>query len=65
LNGLQQLDGYVHRVIDAKYGATKRGRMKGAQQETFDAIDALKPYKGANDLLGSLYRPNNIESTAC
>jgi len=42
LNGLQQLDGYVHRVIDAKYGATKRGRMTGAQQETFDAIDALK-----------------------
>jgi hypothetical protein len=45
----------------AKYEAKKRGKMEGARQETFDAIDALKPYKGGNDLLWSLYRLNNIE----
>jgi hypothetical protein len=45
----------------AKYEAKKRGRMEGARQETFDAIDALKPYKGGNDLLWVLYRLNNIE----
>ncbi len=44
-----------------KYEATKRGKMEGARQETFDAIDALKPYKGGNDLLWVLYRLNNIE----
>lgn len=45
----------------AKYEAKKRGIMEGARQETFDAIDALKPYKGGNDLLWVLYRLNNIE----
>lgn len=35
--------------------------MEGALQETFDAIDVLKPYKGGNDLLWALYRLNNIE----
>jgi len=45
----------------AKYEAVKRGKMKGARQETFDAIDALKPYKGGNDLLWVLYKLNNIE----
>ena len=44
-----------------KYEAKKRGKMQGARQETFDAIDALKPYKGGNDLLWTLYRLNNIE----
>jgi len=45
----------------AKYEAGKRRRMEGAHQETFDAIDALKPYKGENDRLWALYRLNNIE----
>jgi hypothetical protein len=45
----------------AKYEASKRKRMKGARPETFDAIDALQPYKGGNDLVWSLYRLNNIE----
>lgn len=45
----------------AKYEAKKRGKMEGASQGTFDAIDALKPYKGGNDLLWILYRLNNIE----
>ncbi len=44
-----------------KYEAKKRGKIEGARQETFDAIDALKPYKGGNDLLWALYRLNNIE----
>jgi hypothetical protein len=44
-----------------KYEAVKRGKMKGSRQETFDAIDALKPYKGGNDLLWILYKLNNIE----
>lgn len=45
----------------AKYEAKKRGKIEGARQETFDAIDALKPYKGGNDPLWMLYRLNNIE----
>jgi hypothetical protein len=45
----------------AKYEAKKQGKMQGADQKTFDAIDALKPYKGGNDLLWILYRLNNIE----
>jgi hypothetical protein len=44
-----------------KYEAKKAGKMEGAAKETFDAIDALKPYKGGNDLLWMLYRLNNIE----
>jgi hypothetical protein len=45
----------------AKYETKKRGKIEGASQKTFDAIDALKPYKGGNDLLWVLYRLNNIE----
>lgn len=45
----------------AKYEAKKYGKMEGASQNTFDAIDTLKPYKGGNDLLWVLYRLNNIE----
>jgi hypothetical protein len=44
-----------------KYEAKKQGKMQGARQETFEAIDALKPYKGGNDPLWMLYRLNNIE----
>jgi hypothetical protein len=45
----------------AKYDAKKRGKMEGARPETFDAIDALKPYQGGNHLLWKLYRLNNLE----
>jgi hypothetical protein len=45
----------------AKYEASKRGRMQGARQQTFDAVDALKPYNGGNDRLWALHRLNNIE----
>lgn len=45
----------------AKYEAKKRGKIEGACQDTIDAIDAIKPYKGGNDLLWMLYRLNNIE----
>jgi len=44
-----------------KYEAKKAGKMQGASAATFAAIDALKPYKGGNDSLWSLYRLNNIE----
>jgi hypothetical protein len=44
-----------------KYEAKKRGKIEGARPETFEAIDALKPYKGGNDQLWILYRLNNIE----
>jgi hypothetical protein len=45
----------------AKYEAKKSGKMEGAAKESFDGIDALKPYKGGNDALWMLYRLNNIE----
>lgn len=45
----------------AKYEANKRKKMEGARQQTFDAVDALKPYKGGNDQLWILHRLNNIE----
>lgn len=45
----------------SKYEAKKRGKIQGASQDTLDAIDAIKPYKGGNDPLWILYRLNNIE----
>jgi len=45
----------------SKYEDKKHGKMAGASQETFDAIDAVQPYKGGNDSLWALYRLNNIE----
>jgi hypothetical protein len=45
----------------AKYESKKHGKMDGASQETFDAVDTLKPYKGGNDIIWTLYRLNNIE----
>jgi hypothetical protein len=44
-----------------KYEAKKTGKLEGAAQETLDAIDALEPYRGGNDLLWMLYRLNNVE----
>jgi hypothetical protein len=45
----------------AKYEAKKRGKVQGASQDTIDAIDGIKPYKGGNDLLWAMYGLNNIE----
>jgi hypothetical protein len=45
----------------ARYNAKKARKMEGAAQETLDAVDALKPYKGGNDSLWVLYRLNNVE----
>jgi hypothetical protein len=44
-----------------EYEARKRGKMEGASNDTFLAIDQLKPYKGGNDLLWMLYKLNNVE----
>ncbi len=44
-----------------EYESRKHRKIEGARQETIDAIDALKPYKGGNDALWVLYRLNNIE----
>jgi hypothetical protein len=44
-----------------KYEAKKAGKIQGARQDIFDAIDLIKPYKGGNDLLWVLYRLNSIE----
>jgi len=44
-----------------KYEDKKRKKINGALEETFDAIDKVKPYKGGNDLLWALHRINNIE----
>jgi hypothetical protein len=46
---------------EAKYNANKHGKMAGAAPGTISAIDALRPYRGGDDLLWSLYRLNNIE----
>jgi len=40
---------------------SKKAKIQGASGATFAAFDALKPYKGDNDALWSLYRLNNIE----
>ena len=45
----------------AKYEAKKMGKIQGARQTAIKAIDAIKPYKGGNDLLWTLYRLNNVE----
>jgi len=44
-----------------EYEAKKHGEMQGACDDTFLAIDQLKPYKGGNDLLWVLYKLNNID----
>jgi hypothetical protein len=44
-----------------KYEADRRGKMQGAHVDTISAIDALKPYKGGNDPLWSLYALNVVE----
>jgi len=45
----------------AKYEDKKIKKLQGARQTTIDAIDAIKPYKGGNDLLWVLHQLNNVE----
>lgn len=45
----------------SEYERRKGKKIEGARQLTFDAIDAIKPYKGGNDLLWQLGALNNIE----
>ena len=44
-----------------EYEAGKQSKILGAAQDTVNAIDAIKPYKGGNDLLWMLHALNNIE----
>jgi hypothetical protein len=44
-----------------KYEATKLGKIKGMRPVAIKAIDAIKPYKGGNDLLWCLYKLNNVD----
>jgi hypothetical protein len=44
-----------------EYETLKGRKIEGASADTLKAIDALKPYKGGNDLLWVLYRLNSIE----
>jgi hypothetical protein len=44
-----------------EYEAQKCRKMEGAHPDTISAIDNLKPYKGGNDLLWSMFALNNIE----
>jgi hypothetical protein len=57
------LSGIYFPIADdaAKYEANKRTQLKGASQETFQRIDAVKPYRGGKDPLWALKRLNNIE----
>jgi hypothetical protein len=45
----------------AKYKAESTRKVKGMRQQAVDAIEAVKPYKGGNDLLWRLHRLNNID----
>ena len=50
--------------------AAYRHKLKGMAQPAINAIDALKPYKGGNDLLWQLNKLNNVDKhrlliTAC
>lgn len=44
-----------------KYRREAPGKVKGMRQDAIKAINALKPYKGGNDLLWSLHRLSNID----
>ena len=44
-----------------QYEALKRQKLEGARQETITIIDALKPYKGGNNLLWMLQQLTNID----
>lgn len=43
------------------YEAIKNRKLIGAKQQSIDAVDAVKPYKGGNDQLWMLHQLNNID----
>lgn len=45
----------------SKYEAGKLGQIKGMRQDAIDAIGAIKPYKGGNDVLWRLHKLNNVD----
>ncbi len=45
----------------SKYEAGKARQIKGMRQDAIDAIDAIKPYKGGNDILWRLHSLNKID----
>lgn len=45
----------------AKYNAGKAGRVRGMSPAARNAIDAVKPYRGGNDVLWRLHRLNIID----
>lgn len=44
-----------------KYKIEAPGKVKGMRQDAIEAINALKPYKGGNDLLWQIHKLNNID----
>jgi hypothetical protein len=44
-----------------KYEKDKHKKMYGASHVTINSIDAIRPYKGGNDLIWSLHSLNNID----
>src|SRR5205823_12088781 len=45
----------------AEYEAQKRHKVRGMRPDAIRAIDAIKPYKGGNDILWRLYKLNNVD----
>ena len=45
----------------AKYHEQRSKQVNGARQEAISAIDALTPYRGANDTLWRLHKLNNVD----
>ena len=43
------------------YEARKLGQIEGMRKEAIDAIDAIEPYKGGNDVLWRLHRLNIVD----
>jgi hypothetical protein len=44
-----------------KYKNEKPAKVKGMRQEAIQAIDALKPHRGGNDLLWRIHKLNNVD----
>lgn len=44
-----------------KYEAGKMRQIRGMRQEAIDALDALKPYGGGNEVLWRIHRLNNVD----
>lgn len=46
---------------DKKYKNQRMGQLRGLRPDAIKAIDAIKPYKGSNDLLWQLHKLNIID----